>query len=104
MSATPKTVLLVEDNEDNLVVYRTILEHYGYRVVEARDGEEGVMQAQQSRITRSRGGHGAIPSLARQIQLRARGWHAPLIHELTATPWLRVRNSLLHLRTGRLCP
>ena len=39
MSDTRKTVLLVEDNEDNLVVYRTILEHVGYRVIEARDGE-----------------------------------------------------------------
>ncbi len=42
-----KTVLLVEDNEDNLVVYRTILEHVGYRVIEARDGEEGVARARQ---------------------------------------------------------
>jgi CheY-like chemotaxis protein len=40
-----KTVLLVEDNEDNLVVYRTILEHVGYRVLEARDGEQGVDSA-----------------------------------------------------------
>lgn len=48
MNATPKkTVLLVEDNEDNLVVYRTILEHVGYRVVEARDGEEGVERAKR---------------------------------------------------------
>lgn len=42
-----KTVLLVEDNEDNLVVYRTILEHVGFRVIEARDGEEGVNRARQ---------------------------------------------------------
>jgi len=42
-----KTVLLVEDNEDNLVVYRTILEHVGFRVIEARDGEEGVNRAKQ---------------------------------------------------------
>ena len=40
-----KTVLLVEDNEDNLIVYRTILDHVGYRVIEARDGEEGVARA-----------------------------------------------------------
>ncbi len=46
MSDLPKKkVLLVEDNEDNLVVYRTILEHVGYQVVEARDGEEGVSRA-----------------------------------------------------------
>ena len=42
-----KTVLLVEDNEDNLVVYRTILEHVGNKVIEARDGEEGVTQARR---------------------------------------------------------
>jgi CheY-like chemotaxis protein len=42
-----KTVLLVEDNEDNLVVYRTILEHVGFRVIEARDGEEGVSRAKE---------------------------------------------------------
>jgi CheY-like chemotaxis protein len=44
-----KTVLLVEDNEDNLVVYRTILEHVGYRVLEARDGEEGVLRAREDK-------------------------------------------------------
>jgi CheY-like chemotaxis protein len=42
------TVLLVEDNEDNLVVYRTILEHVGYTVIEARDGEEGVSRARDA--------------------------------------------------------
>jgi CheY-like chemotaxis protein len=42
-----KTILLVEDNEDNLVVYRTILEHVGFAVVEARDGEEGVARAKE---------------------------------------------------------
>lgn len=47
MTNSQKTVLLVEDNEDNLVVYRTILEHVGYRVVEARDGEEGVSRARE---------------------------------------------------------
>jgi CheY-like chemotaxis protein len=40
-----KIVLLVEDNEDNLTVYRAILEHVGYRVLEARDGEQGVERA-----------------------------------------------------------
>jgi two-component system, cell cycle response regulator DivK len=45
---TTKTVLLVADNEDNLVVYRPILEHVGYRVLEARDGEEGVSRAREN--------------------------------------------------------
>ncbi len=39
------TVLLVEDNDDNRAIYRTILEHQGYRVVEALDGEEAVRRA-----------------------------------------------------------
>ena len=38
MPDTAKTVLLVEDNEDNRTVYRTILEHFGYQVSEARNG------------------------------------------------------------------
>jgi CheY-like chemotaxis protein len=41
------TVLLVEDNEDNQFVYRTILEHFNYRVIVAGDGEEGVRQARE---------------------------------------------------------
>jgi CheY-like chemotaxis protein len=36
------TVLIVEDNRDNLTIYRTILEHFGYAVLEALDGEAGV--------------------------------------------------------------
>src|SRR5690606_30126254 len=35
MTDAEKTVLLVEDNEDNRTVYRTILEHFGYHVAEA---------------------------------------------------------------------
>jgi two-component system, cell cycle response regulator DivK len=49
MSDSRKTVLLVEDNEDNMVVYRTILEHVGFAVIEARDGEEGVSRARAQR-------------------------------------------------------
>jgi len=40
-----KTVLLVEDNEDNIIVYSTILQHFGYRVMEALNGEEGIAKA-----------------------------------------------------------
>jgi two-component system cell cycle response regulator DivK len=38
--ATPtgQTVLLVEDNEDNRIIYSTVLRHLGYEVVEAQDG------------------------------------------------------------------
>jgi CheY-like chemotaxis protein len=43
------TILLVEDNEDNRTIYRLLLEHHGYRVVEATDGEEGVRRAREER-------------------------------------------------------
>jgi CheY-like chemotaxis protein len=49
MADSSKTVLLVEDNEDNRTVYRTILEHFGYRVTEARNGEDGVRMAREER-------------------------------------------------------
>jgi two-component system, cell cycle response regulator DivK len=47
MADNAKTVLLVEDNEDNRTVYRTILEHFGYGVIEARNGEDGVRMARE---------------------------------------------------------
>src|SRR3982751_5144479 len=49
MSTNGKTVLLVEDNEDNRIVYSTILKHYGYRVVEALNGEEGIAKARSEK-------------------------------------------------------
>lgn len=45
MSEPELTVLLVEDNEDNRIVYSTILRHAGYRVIEAGDGETGIALA-----------------------------------------------------------
>ena len=49
MTDNDKTVLLVEDNEDNRTVYRTILEHFGYHVVEARNGEDGIRMARETK-------------------------------------------------------
>ncbi|MFN2565073.1 MAG: response regulator [Gemmatimonadaceae bacterium] len=48
MDSDGRTVLLVEDNEDNRIVYTTILKHYGYRVLEAHDGIEGVTLARKA--------------------------------------------------------
>lgn len=48
MADAAKTVLLVEDNEDNRTVYRTILEHFGYQVIEARNGEDGIRMAREN--------------------------------------------------------
>lgn len=42
-----RTVLIVEDNEDNRIVYSTILRHHGFVVREALDGEEGIAKAQR---------------------------------------------------------
>ena len=41
----PRRVLLVEDNEDNRIIYRMILEHHGYEVMEAHDGQAGIDMA-----------------------------------------------------------
>lgn len=44
-----KSVLLVEDQHDNRVIYRTILEFAGFGVYEATNGEEGVQSAREHR-------------------------------------------------------
>ena len=41
------TILLVEDNEDNQEIYRIILTHHGYAVLQAWDGECGVAMARE---------------------------------------------------------
>jgi CheY-like chemotaxis protein len=42
---TTHTVLLVEDNEDNRIIYATALRYAGYRVLEAITGTEGLEKA-----------------------------------------------------------
>ncbi|HEX2204184.1 MAG TPA: response regulator [Longimicrobium sp.] len=42
-----QTILLVEDNEDNQEIYRIILTHHGYAVLQAWDGERGVTMARE---------------------------------------------------------
>ncbi len=37
-----KHILLVEDNEDNRIIYSTVLKHVGYEVTEAHDGHQAV--------------------------------------------------------------
>lgn len=44
-----KTLLLVEDTEDNRFMMRRLLEMEGYRVVEARNGEEAVNVAKNEK-------------------------------------------------------
>jgi len=45
MPDSPQTILLVEDNDDNLRIYSTILTYAGYNVLEATDGESGLATA-----------------------------------------------------------
>ncbi|MEM9015216.1 MAG: response regulator [Pseudomonadota bacterium] len=42
MSALPKTVLIVEDNELNMKLFHDLLEAQGYAVLEARTGPEAL--------------------------------------------------------------
>lgn len=43
-----KTILLVEDNEDNREIYAVYLTHAGYSVLQASNGAEGVTAARAS--------------------------------------------------------
>jgi hypothetical protein len=49
MGIAQKTVLLVEDNEDNRMIYATALRYAGYEVLEATTGVEGVYEARTHR-------------------------------------------------------
>jgi len=42
---SPKTVLVVEDNELNMKLFNDLLEAHGYRVVQARTGREAIAAA-----------------------------------------------------------
>ena len=42
-------ILVIEDNEDNRQIIRDLLTSFGYELIEATDGEEGVAMAQSHR-------------------------------------------------------
>lgn len=44
-----KKILVVEDNEQNLILMRDILEYHGHTVITAQNGEEGVRLAREHR-------------------------------------------------------
>jgi CheY-like chemotaxis protein len=44
-----QTVLLVEDNEDNRIIYTTVLRFVGYDVIEAVDGAQAIELARSAR-------------------------------------------------------
>jgi CheY-like chemotaxis protein len=41
-----KTILIIEDNEKNLYLATFILENSGYRIIQARSGEQGIKLAE----------------------------------------------------------
>ncbi len=43
------TILIIEDNEQNLYLMRFLLESHGFQVIEARDGKSGLDLAAQLR-------------------------------------------------------
>ena len=43
------TVLIIEDNEQNIYLATFLLKNSGYQVVQARSGEEGLTQSQKAR-------------------------------------------------------
>jgi len=44
-----RTILVIEDNEQNLYLVRFLLESHGFAVVEARDGTQGIQLASRLR-------------------------------------------------------
>jgi len=49
LSAAPKTVLIVEDNELNMKLFHDLLEAHGYDTLEARTGPEALTLARKHR-------------------------------------------------------
>src|ERR1700755_2253590 len=47
--ATPKTVLIVEDNELNMKLFHDLMEAHGYNILQTRDGMEALKLARQHR-------------------------------------------------------
>ncbi len=48
-ASTGQTILLVEDNEDNRIIYTTVLRHVGFTVIEAHDGAQALALARSER-------------------------------------------------------
>ncbi len=73
MDATPKTVLIVEDNELNMKLFHDLLDAHGYRILQTKDGMEALDIAREHRLM--------------DIQL-------PEVSGLEVTKWLKEDESL----------
>jgi two-component system, cell cycle response regulator DivK len=45
-----KTILYIEDNPDNMVLVRRVLESAGYQLLEAKNGTEGIALAERKEV------------------------------------------------------
>ncbi len=45
----PSTILIIEDNAQNLYLMRFLLEHHGHTILAAMDGREGIATARKAR-------------------------------------------------------
>jgi two-component system phosphate regulon response regulator PhoB len=48
-SSVSPLILIIEDHEDTRLLYRFVMENNGFRVIEAADGEQGILIAQKAR-------------------------------------------------------
>ncbi|HEV2365208.1 MAG TPA: response regulator [Caulobacteraceae bacterium] len=79
-SSAPKTVLIVEDNELNMKLFRDLLDAQGYRTLETREGLAALTLAREHN-----------PDLIlMDIQL-------PEISGLEVTKWLKEDETLAHI-------
>lgn len=77
---TKKTVLIVEDNELNLKLFRDLLEAHGYATLSTRDGPEAVRMAREH-----------TPALIlMDIQL-------PEVSGLEVTRWIKEDEQIKHI-------
>ncbi|MBF0456757.1 MAG: response regulator [Nitrospirae bacterium] len=42
------TILVIEENDDNRLLMKAVLSYYGYDIIEAADGEEGIRAAREA--------------------------------------------------------
>jgi len=47
VGTTPKTILLIDDNDDERAIQRALLSHRGYHVLDAADGATGLASARE---------------------------------------------------------
>jgi two-component system, cell cycle response regulator DivK len=75
--ATPKTILIVEDNELNMKLFHDLLEAHGYNILQAWDGAEGLTLARRH-----------CPDLI------IMDMHLPEISGLDAMKWIKADDDL----------